>query len=86
MWVFIDDEEAAKDAVWARSHKVKIPQDLQIIGLEDRPSCYPSVLSTGVPDWEGCGYLMAHALMRDFPVARTRKGFFYKPAVKFSIV
>lgn len=37
-WIFAADAEAAKAASRARDRRVPIPSELQITGLEDRPS------------------------------------------------
>ena len=74
LWIFSRDANAVAACEWARNKGIRIPADLSIIGLEDDPASYPHGLSTCVPDWVTNGYLMAHSLIRDFPVAKTRKG------------
>jgi substrate-binding family protein len=74
-WIFSRDSDAVQALNWAQQNNIAVPRSLSIIGLQDAPEYMPSGISTCVPDWETAGYLMAHAIIRDFPVEKTRKGF-----------
>lgn len=68
-WVFARDEKAA-EAMRRRGKR-----DVWIAGLDNDPRFFHKGLSYAGPDWEEVGYLMAHAIIRDFPIARTSGGF-----------
>jgi hypothetical protein len=52
-----------------------VPRALSIIGLENNPDFAHHGLTTCAEDWDTMGYLMAHAVIGDFAVAKTRRGF-----------
>ena len=79
MWIFSNDTAAAKAANWARSRGIQIPKQLSIIGLENNPQYYSLGITRFEPDWERIGYLMAHAIVGDIPIAKTTKGFIRTP-------
>lgn len=43
--------------------------------LENEPIASAGSISSCAPDWQQMGYLMAHGLMGDIPVARSSQGF-----------
>lgn len=75
VWVFTHDHEADRALTWCRQNRIRIPEDLGIIGLQNDPRYYHRGISACAPDWRATGYLMAHALVGDIPVARTAKGY-----------
>jgi DNA-binding transcriptional regulator YhcF (GntR family) len=74
-WVFSTDRDAVEACEWAREHGIDVPKTLSIIGLENSPRYYRHGLTTCAPDWETNGYLMAHCIIGDIPIAKTTKGF-----------
>ena len=80
-WVFSSDDHAAYALEWARAQRIIIPQQLAIISLEKDPVLFPLNITSVEPDWEAIGYLMAHALIGDIPVATTSRGFLRIPAI-----
>ncbi|MBD3393163.1 MAG: GntR family transcriptional regulator [Chitinivibrionales bacterium] len=74
LWVFARDHDAAQAVQWCRDNRFGVPSRCSIIGLEDDPSYYPHGITSCTPDQETNGYLIAHALIGDFSVARTTKG------------
>jgi hypothetical protein len=46
-----------------------------LVSLDNDPRFYHLGLTYCGPDWDTIGYQMAHAIIGDFPVARTSKGF-----------
>jgi DNA-binding transcriptional regulator YhcF (GntR family) len=74
MWIFQRDRHAAEAISWAREHRVGIPGDVAIIGLENDPSLYHLGLTRCNPDFTGLGYLMAHAIIGDFDVPTDTRG------------
>jgi DNA-binding LacI/PurR family transcriptional regulator len=75
VWVFSSDAEAARAITWARSRGIKVPAQLGVISLENNPAYYHLGLSYCGPDWENIGYMMAHAVIGDFPLPKTSRGF-----------
>lgn len=75
LWVFAQDEHAISALRWAARSRVPIPDELSVVGLEHDPQYLQFGLSGCIPDWDVCGYLMAHAIIADFPVRRTSKGY-----------
>jgi len=75
LWIFSSDSEAAEAISWLRSKNFKIPEDISIMGLENDPRYFHLGLSSCGPDWDTIGYLMAHSLIGDIPIAKTGKGF-----------
>lgn len=74
MWVFQKDAHAAEALVWANAVRMAVPDRLQIISLDDDPACHHLGLTRCELDWEGLGYLMAHAIIGDFSVPHTDEG------------
>ncbi len=74
-WVFSSDRRAAGAIRWLREQGLAVPGDVSVVGLENDPAFYHLGISYCGPDWGRLGYLMAHGLIGDIPVARTRKGF-----------
>ncbi|MBD3391641.1 MAG: GntR family transcriptional regulator [Chitinivibrionales bacterium] len=74
-WVFITDQQAQRALRWARGAKIRVPEDLAIIGLENNSDFFSDGITTVEPDWETIGYLMAHALIGDFDLEKTSRGF-----------
>jgi len=75
IWVFARDERAAEALHWAQRKGLEVPSTLSILSSEHAPEFYHLGLTCCFPDHEQIGYQMAHALIGDFPVARTSKGF-----------
>ncbi|MBD3243520.1 MAG: hypothetical protein GF331_23220 [Chitinivibrionales bacterium] len=73
--VFSHDSLAAEALEVCRTQRIPVPRQLAIIGLENNPAYFHLGMSSCVPDWDGIGYLMAHALMQDFAIENTGKGF-----------
>ena len=59
-----------------------MPGDTMVVSFDDDPSHYQLGLSRFEVDWERVGYLMAHAMIGDFPLPRTSTGF-VRPSVRF---
>lgn len=75
LWVFERDFRAAEALEWLGANRRRAPNDVSIIGLQNDPAYYHLGISRVEADWEGIGYLMAHAIMGDFAVPRTTRGF-----------
>ncbi|MBN1675738.1 MAG: GntR family transcriptional regulator [Kiritimatiellae bacterium] len=75
IWVFQRDRPAAAAVEWGRASGIEIPQQLSIVSHQRTPAYYHLGLSCCFPDYEQIGYQMAHAIIGDFPVATTSKGF-----------
>jgi DNA-binding GntR family transcriptional regulator len=75
VWVFSTDYEADRALQWARNNGIGVPEQLAIIGLENNSDYFPKGITTVEPDWETIGYLMAHAIIGDFGLERTSRGY-----------
>ena len=60
---------------WAEANRIRVPQDLAIISLEDNPEMSHYGISCCLAAPEREGYLMAHVLIGDIPVGRSTKGY-----------
>jgi hypothetical protein len=80
-WVFARTADAAAALQWARDNHIGVPSPLSIIDLENNADYYREDISSCIPDWHGVGYLMAHTLLRDIPIERSRKGYIHTRAV-----
>lgn len=56
-----------------------VPKDASVVTLEDSPRYYHLGLTACAPDWDLVGYLMAHAIIGDFPLERTHRRFIKIP-------
>ena len=79
LWICTDDRTASMAVSWCREHRVAIPREVGIMGIQNRPDYYEYGISACVPDWRSIGYLMAHAVMGDIAVERTRRGYLRTP-------
>ncbi|MBD3241153.1 MAG: GntR family transcriptional regulator [Chitinivibrionales bacterium] len=79
VWVCTRGHLAANAAVALESARVKVPEESSIVALEDNPRYYHLGLTVCAPDWDLVGYLMAHALIGDFPLERTHRRFIKAP-------
>ncbi len=59
---------------WAQRNRVKVPEQLPLLSVDDDPDYHDLSLSRCELDWEGVGYLMAHAIIGDFAVPTTEEG------------
>lgn len=75
LWVFAHDADAAAALDWAAGRGVDIPGTLSVVSLENDPAFLHRGITCCVRDWESAGYLLAHALLGDIPIARTRQGY-----------
>ncbi|MBD3242562.1 MAG: GntR family transcriptional regulator [Chitinivibrionales bacterium] len=75
MACFLSDDHAADALSWCEAHTVRVPWDLSILGTHNCPRHYHLGLSCCVADWRAIGYQLAHALIGDLPVERTRRGY-----------
>jgi DNA-binding LacI/PurR family transcriptional regulator len=74
-WLFARDATALAALQWAQTRRIKVPRTLEILSFENSPDSPAHGLSCCVADWDRIGYLLAHALIGDVPVERSRKGF-----------
>ncbi len=74
-WVFMTASEAANACEWALKKGISLPRQVAILSLQDDLQQRSWGITACEPDWDLLAYLMAHALMRDIPVAKSSKGF-----------
>jgi DNA-binding transcriptional regulator YhcF (GntR family) len=75
IWIFFRDQMAAEAMDWLRARGKSVPQDVAIAGFQNDPRYYHLGISTCGPDWDNMGYVMAHAIVGDIKLAKSRKGF-----------
>ncbi len=75
LWYFLDDRRAVEALRWCRDNARPVPSHAAILCEHDSPLCHQHGVSACVTDWRTIGYLLAHALVGDIPVARTTKGY-----------
>lgn len=75
VWIFRDSRVAAAALSWAAQQRIRVPADLSILTLDDAPAYYHLGITRCRLDWEAVGYLMAHALIGDFPIEKTTRGY-----------
>ena len=75
LWIMSRDSMAAEGLQWLQSRGIRVPQDMSVIGFQNDPRFYHLGISTCGPDWDSMGYTMAHALVGDVKLARSKKGF-----------
>jgi DNA-binding transcriptional regulator YhcF (GntR family) len=75
IWVFAAHARAAEALALAQARGLNVPRDVAVLSLENDPSYYHLGITCCEPDWESIGYVMAHALLKDIPVEKTRRGF-----------
>ncbi|MBD3392588.1 MAG: GntR family transcriptional regulator [Chitinivibrionales bacterium] len=81
VWVFFRDHHAVEaiesnERLWTR-----IRSGCGVVGTENDPAFLDKALSTCVVDQHTLGYLMAHAIIGDFPVARSSRGYLNAPVM-----
>jgi len=75
LWVFSTAKMAAAALEQAQRKGLRVPGDASILCLENDPEYFHLGISYCGPDWDTIGYLMAHSLLGDIPIAKTRLGF-----------
>jgi DNA-binding transcriptional regulator YhcF (GntR family) len=75
VWLCATDALAAEALNVLDRSGVKVPRDVAVLTFENSPEYLHLGLSACAPDWDLVGYLMAHALIGDFPLHRTHRGF-----------
>lgn len=74
-WVFQFDSDAESALAYLADRGVRVPEETAVISLENRERFFHLGLTSCTPDLQTIGYLMAHAVLGDVPVARTSHGF-----------
>jgi DNA-binding transcriptional regulator YhcF (GntR family) len=80
VWVFSNAGDAVQARNWCVEQRIDVPGNIKIIALENNPRFYHEGISCCEIDWENVGYLMAHALIGDIPIEKTRHGYIGCPA------
>jgi hypothetical protein len=75
IWIFFRDQMAGEAMDWLRGKGKSVPQDVAIAGFQNDPRYYHLGISTCGPDWDNMGYVMAHVIVGDIKLAKSRKGF-----------
>lgn len=75
LWLFESQDDAVAALHWIEDNGMEVPRDMHVASLEDRDEHYGMGITCCGYDWQSTGYLMAHTLVGDMPVKRTRRGF-----------
>lgn len=75
LWFFPRASEALHALHWCRRHRIKVPEQISIVTHENHPSILEAGISLCGPNFDGMGYLLAHALIGDIVLEKTSKGF-----------
>ncbi|MBD3240130.1 MAG: GntR family transcriptional regulator [Chitinivibrionales bacterium] len=75
LFLFLHDSQAVEAQSLIRGRSSELANGISLMSSENEPQYYHEGITCCVPDWDQMGYLMAHSIIGDFPVARTRKGF-----------
>lgn len=83
--VWICREAAIACAVddWCTAHRIPVPSEAAILCFEKEPSLHFRGIAACIPDWRTIGYILAHSLIGDIPLRKSRKGFLRTPAVLY---
>lgn len=70
---------------WCTSHRIPLPSGAAVLCFNiDKASDFTfQGIATCSPDWPTIGYIMAHSLIGDIPIKKSRKGFLPTPAVLY---
>lgn len=83
VWVTKDAATACRALRWCMTQRISLPSDAAILCFDGDASLHYRGIASCVPDLQTIGYLMAHALIGDIPLKRSRKGFLPTPAVLY---
>mgnify|MGYP006279904143 CR=1 FL=1 len=75
MLIFRDDRHAAEVLQWCERNRISVGESILLLSYENNPAYFGYGITACISDWETDGYLMAHALVGDIPIARTSRGF-----------
>jgi len=75
IWLFPFTARAGAALTWLEKNSIKVPDDISVLALENYPTYYHRGLSYCDLDHDRIGYLMAHSLIRDFPVEKSTRGY-----------
>lgn len=75
LWMFARDDMAAEALQWLTRSGIPVPGEVAVVGFQNDPRYYHLGISTCGPDWDSIGYVMAHSIMGDMKLARSKKGF-----------
>lgn len=79
MWIFSHGQDATTALAWLQEHRVPVPGRICVMSLEDEEHSLKSGLSVCTADWDGIGYLLAHSVLGDLPIAKTTRGYIRPP-------
>lgn len=73
--LFQQDPHAVEALSFYRGERKAVPGDVAMVSLDGNPAYYHHGFTRCELDLDGIGYLMAHAVIGDFAIPRTSKGF-----------
>lgn len=78
-WVFRSQHAAVEACRFLEARNLR--PAVTVVSLENRPEFFTTPMTVCVPDTYTIGYQMAHAIMGDFAVARSSRGYMRTPIV-----
>ena len=75
LWICLSSAGAMAAQDWCLQQGVAVPGAAAIVSLEADPALIGRGISAAAPDSDTIGYQLAHSLMGDIPLARTRHGY-----------
>ncbi len=83
LWVTRDASTALRVVDWCEARRLPVPSSAAVLSFDEDPLLQYRGIAACVPDWHTMGYLMAHSLIGDIPIKKSRKGFLRTPAVLY---
>ncbi len=83
VWICRDASTANRIVRWCTTNRIPLPSGTAVLCFDESPALAVRGVATCVPDWPTIGYLMAHALIGDIPVKKSRRGFLHTPALLY---
>ncbi len=75
LWLCTTDHAAVSALEEIANTPLSVPDDIELLTLESSVEHLAHGLSACAPDWDRIGYLMAHGIIRDFPIEKTHRRF-----------
>jgi len=81
VWLTTKAPAACRVVQWLNDNRVRMPSEAALLCLDEDVSLARRGIASCVSDRHTIGYLMAHALIGDIPIKKSRQGFLRTPAI-----
>ena len=81
VWLTTKAAAACRVVQWLNDNRVRMPSEAAVLCFDEDVSLARRGIASCVPDRHTIGYLMAHALIGDIPIKKSRQGFLRTPAI-----